>query len=176
MKKILFIFLCISGLSYSQNKAIDTMMIDGTQPATILKLNNHKIYILQNKELATPYKLQKDGSFVSNGVPHISVAIDKESTSLSVNDFFNDVKLKSSETKEIVKSDDKSVFIKTSTNREKSNELLTVLYPLSDRYLTIYFSFDYSNEDDKSKKYYAIRNIVEKGLIVLENYYKYRKM
>ncbi len=178
MKKLL-LFLLISGFTFGQNTAKDTLLVNGTQPASILKINNNKIYIAQNKELQTSYKLEKDGSLVSAGVPYISVKVDKnplkQNVSLFITKAFDQVKITDLESKEIVQSGDKSVFIKTSTKPQQKKQFMTALYPLSDRLITLDFAFDYKDEDDKSNKYYAVRDIIENGFMVLENYYTVHK-
>ncbi|BFO64108.1 hypothetical protein [Chryseobacterium sp. KCF3-3] len=178
MKNILF-FLLLSVFAFGQDFAKDTLMGEGTQPATILRMGNNKVFIIQNKELQTPYTKQKDGSFTSNGVPYVNISLDKKKFDGDMYEFMNELFDKSDVenqfSKEIIDVDDKKAFVRTANNEKKKNLYMSVNYPLKDRFLNISFGINYTDDDDKTKKYYAIKNIIQNGFRTLENYYSYRK-
>ena len=175
MKKILFLLL-FSCLAFGQNKATDTLTVNGTQPATILKIGNNKIYIAQNKEKVTPYILQKDGSFLSSGVPFVKVNITKSQNKIPakfvINQYENE-KLKDFETKEILTIDDRKVYIKKSVI--KNSLFVMAYYPLNKELLSVRMSVEFTDKDDELEKFYQMRDILEKGVLIMEDYYVYRK-
>lgn len=181
MKKLLlFALLLIVSLVQAQNFAKDTLLVNATQPATIIKLKNNKIYIAQNKELQTPYLLQKDGSFVSKGVPIVQIHIDKNkhtigSTSDYVDVLFDNLKTGSGSSNEIININNTRVLINNRKIEKDKKVQIFVFYPLSDRFLNLDFVFNYKDDDDRLLKQSEVMEIVEKGLLVIEDYYlKYK--
>lgn len=178
MRKLLFILL-ISSFVSAQNVAKDTLL-SANQPASILKIGKTKIYIIQNKEKQTPYVLQKDGSFVSKGVPFVTIAIDKKYSG-DTNEvikalFLNQNEVKGQTHKAIIKSGETDVFISTIKLKKEKRLGLNVTYPLSDRFINMNFWVNYLDDKDADEKYESIRDIIQNGIIVLENYYQTRKI
>ena len=171
--------LLISSFASAQNFAKDTLL-SANQPASILKIGKTKIYIAQNKNKQAPYVLQKDGSFVSKGVPYVTIAIDKKysgDTNEVINALFlNENEVKGQIHKEIIKSGETDVFISTIKLEEEKRLGLNVTYPLSDRFINMNFWVNYINDKDADEKYDAIRDIIQDGFMVLENYYQNRKI
>lgn len=178
MRKLLFIIL-FSSFASAQNIARDTLL-SNNQPATILKLGKTKVYILQNKDKITPYELQKDGSYISKGVPFVSILIDKkysgDTNELIKALFENKQSVPGEINKSIVKSDETNVFIRTIKLKKEKKLSLHVTYPLSDRFINMSFAVNYIDDKDAEEKDNAMRDIIQNGFIVLENYYESTKI
>ncbi|MCC9062446.1 hypothetical protein [Flavobacterium piscisymbiosum] len=178
MRKLLFILL-ISSFASAQNFAKDTLL-SANQPASILKIGKTKIYIVQNKDKQTPYVLQKDGSFISKGVPYVTIAIDKKysgDTNELIKYLFLDEKdVKGQIHKEIIESGETNIFISTIKLTTEKRLGLNVTYPLSDRFINMNLWVNYLDDKDADEKYEAITDIIKNGFIVLENYYQNRKI
>jgi hypothetical protein len=179
MKKV-FMLLLVTSSIFAQDFAKDTLLVNGSQPATIIKIKTHKIYIAQNKELETPYLKQKDGSFISNGVPSVQIHIDKNkhtigTTSDYVDVLFDNLKTGPGGSNEIININNTRVLIHNRKIEKDKKYQIFVIYPLSDRFLNLDFVFKYKDDDDRLLKESEVREIIEKGLLVIENYYlKYK--
>ncbi len=104
-----------SVFGFGQNSSKDTLLVNGTQPASILKIKKHKIYIVQNKEIQSPFILQRKGCLVSKGIPIIEACIINSigNPKNFVQNMFDATTQLNSGTYEIVKSDGRDVFIST---------------------------------------------------------------
>ncbi|MCW3168926.1 hypothetical protein OMO38_10370 [Chryseobacterium sp. 09-1422] len=178
MKKTLLILL-FSPFAFGQNKAVDTTLVNGTQPATILKLSNHKVFIVQNKELETPYKLQTDGSFISNGKPYMKIWLDKKKYSTNLNKLvdllFDTVPLKNDDNKEIIKVDGIDVFLKTSYDKAEKRIHKMYYYPVGDQFIGITQIVNYKDEESRFETEKSMLSMVENGLLILQDFYLKRK-
>lgn len=176
MKKII-LFLLFTTTIFAQDFAKDTLLVNGTQPASILKIKNHKIYIAQNKELQTPYLKQKDGSFVSNGVPFVQIHIDKNKHTIGSTYSYVDVLFdKLGGTNEIIEVNNTRVLLHYDKKEKDKKEQIFVFYPLKDRFLNFNFIFNYKNDDDRFKKENEIYQIIKDAILVVEDYYLTRKI
>lgn len=182
MKKLLLLSICIFSLSLqAQDFAKDTLLVHGTQPASIIKIKNHKIFISQNKELQKPYIKQKDGSFVSNGVPYVQIHIDNKahtigSTKKYVDVLFDKLNNGPGSSNEIIEVDNTRILISYRKIEKDKKEQIFVFYPLSDRFLNFDFIFGYTDDDDRYKKELAIYDIIKNGVLVLEDYFLIHKI
>ena len=158
MKKILFILSLLMSLAINaQDFAKDTLAVNGTQPVTILKIKNTKIYIAQNKELSTPYIKQKDGSFVSNGIPFVQIQLDKTKHTLGtpsdyVDVLFDKLSPGAGGSNEIINIDNVRALLQIKNHEKEKRVQFYVFYPLSDRFINLNFGFKYDNEEDKDNK------------------------
>lgn len=176
MKKII-LFLLFTTTIFAQDFAKDTLLVNGTQPASILKIKNHKIYIAQNKELQTPYLKQKDGSFVSNGVPFIQIHIDKNKHTIGSTYSYVDVLFdKLGGSNEIIEVNNTRILIHYKKYENDKKEQMFVFYPISDRFLNFNFVFNYKDYDDRYKKELAVYEIIKNGLLVVEDYFLTNKI
>jgi hypothetical protein len=174
-KLILLIAFIISSSVSAQDFAKDTLL--GTTPSSILKIKKHKIFIAQNKELQTPFLKQKDGSFISNGVPFIQVYIDqKKHTIGSSYDYIDVLFDKLGGSNEIIEINNTRILIHYDNKVKDKKEQIFVFYPLSDRFLNFNFVYDYKDDDDRYKKKLGIYGIIKNGLLVGENYYLTNKI
>ncbi|MFK7113354.1 hypothetical protein V3468_02755 [Flavobacterium oreochromis] len=178
MRVFLFLILSFSTL-LAQDFAKDSVM--GTQPITILKLNKTKLFIVQNKELQKPYVKQKDGSFVSNGMPWVQIHIDKtKHTIKNPNDYidvlFDKLSSGSGGSNEIINLDNTRVLLQTRHHQKDKKMQLYVFYPLSDRFMNVNFVFAYTTDADRKQKIKGVEDIIKNGLIVLEDYFTSHKI
>lgn len=168
------LLLLLTFLSFAVNAqdfAKDTIL--GTTPASIIRIKNHKIIIAQNKELQTSYVKQKDGSFVSSGVPFIQIHIDQKKHTLGSTDSYIDVLFDNltGGSNGIYEVNDVRILIHTERRKKEQKEQMAVFYPLSDRFLNFKFTFNYKDDDDRYAKEDAVNAIIKNGLLVFENYY-----
>lgn len=175
-KHILFLVLIFTSLVTAQDFAKDTLIVNGTQPATILRLKKTKVFIVQNKELSTPYIKQKDGSFISNGMPFIQIHIDSKKHTIGntfdyVDILFEKLSPGPGGSNEIITIDNVRALLQTKNFKKDKRVQIFILYPLSDRFINLNFVFKYSDDEDKENKIKGIEDILNNGFIVLENYY-----
>ncbi|OOV19104.1 hypothetical protein [Flavobacterium sp. LM4] len=182
MKKLLlltYLFLSIS--AQSQDFAKDTLLVNGTQPASIIRIKNHKIFIAQNQEMQKSYIKQKDGSFVSNGVPYVEIYIDKKAHTIGTTTEYVDIMFDKLNTgpgssNEIIALDNTRILIHYRKIEKEKKEQMVVFYPLADRFLNFSFVFYYTDDDNRSSKENAVYSIIKDGILVLEDYFLYRKI
>lgn len=178
MRVFLFLILSFNTL-LAQDFAKDSVM--GTQPITILKLNKTKLFIVQNKELQKPYVKQKDGSFISNGMPWVQIHIDKTKHTIgNPNDYidvlFDKLSSGSGGSNEIINLDNTRVLLQTRHHQKDKKMQLYVFYPLSDRFMNVNFVFAYTTDTDRKQKIKRVEDIIKNGLIVLEDYFTSHKI
>ncbi|MFK7004889.1 hypothetical protein BWK63_13970 [Flavobacterium covae] len=178
MRVFLFLILSFNTL-LAQDFAKDSVM--GTQPITILKLNKTKLFIVQNKELQKPYVKQKDGSFISNGMPWVQIHIDKTKHTMgNTNDYidvlFDKLSSGSGGSNEIINLDNTRVLLQTRHHQKDKKMQLYVFYPLSDRFMNVNFVFAYTTDADRKQKIKGVEDIIKNGLIVLEDYFTSHKI
>ncbi|MFK7048743.1 hypothetical protein FLACOL_01085 [Flavobacterium columnare] len=178
MKKIiLLLFLNLS--LFAQDFAKDSVM--GSQPIAILKLKNTKVFIAQNKELTKPYIKQKDGSFVSNGLPSVQIHLDKAKHTIGspidyVDVLFDKLSAGVGGSNEILNLDNTRVLLQSKNHQKDKKMQLYMFYPLSDRFLNFNFVFDYTTDADRKQKIKGVEEIIKKGLIIIEDYYSNHKI
>lgn len=175
MKNTLLLLLAfVSFTANAQDFAKDTLI--GSTPASILKIKNHKIIIAQNKELSTSYVKQKDGSFISNGVPFIQIHIDQKKHVIgSTYDYIEVLFDNLGGNNDMYDVNNLRLLVHSEKREKEKKEQMAVFYPLSDRFLNLKFTFNYTDDDDRREKEFAIKDIVRKGLLVFENYYLTQK-
>jgi hypothetical protein len=176
MKRFLFLItfiICSSGSA--QDFAKDTLL--GTTPSSILKIKKHKIFIAQNKALKTPFLKQKDGSFISNGVPFIQVHIDQKKHTIGSTYNYVDILFdKLGGNNKIIEINNTRILIHYDNKVKDKKGQIFVFYPLPDRFLNFNFVYDYKDDDDRNKKKLGIYQIIENGLLVFEDYYLTHKI
>jgi hypothetical protein len=158
MKKLLFLLLPL--FYFGQDFARDTMAVGGTQPATILRMGNHKIYMIQNINLQTPYIKQKNGNFISNGVPYVDIDLDKKKFVGNMYDFMDELLYKSEAndqfSKFIIEVKGTQVFFKIIYDNKNKAIGMSVNYPLKDRFINIFLAINYTDQNDKEEKETAL--------------------
>ena len=178
MKYLVILFLSFNSF-FAQDFAKDSVM--GSQPISILKLKNTKVFIAQNKELAKTYIKQKDGSFVSNGMPYVQIHLDKAKHTIGspidyVDVLFDKLSTGAGGSNEILNLDNTRVLLQSKNHQKDKKMQLYVFYPLSDRFLNFNFVFDYTTDADRKQKIKGVEDIIKKGLIVLEDYFTSHKI
>lgn len=171
MKKTFLLLLSfLSFVVNAQDFAKDTLI--GSTPSSIIRIKNHKIIIAQNAELQTSYLKQKDGSFISNGVPFIQIHLDLKKHTIGSTYSYVEVLFDNLGGNNDMYDVNNLRLLVHSEKREKDKkEQMAVFYPLSDRFLNLKFTFNYTDDDDRREKEFAVKDIVRKGLLVFENYY-----
>ena len=171
MKKIIFLLL-VSINIFAQDFAKDTLI--GNTKSSIIKIKNSKIFITQNQELSTPYLLQKDGSFISNGQPFVQIHIDKKKHTIGTTYDYVDIlfdKIEMGGSNEIITIDNIRVLVvRRKIEKDKAAQVF-VFYPLKDRFLNLDFVLYYKNEDDRIDKENKLMDIIEQGIFIVEDYY-----
>lgn len=176
MKKIILFFF-FTATMFAQDFAKDTLLVSRNQLATILKIKNHKVYIVQNNERPTPYIKHTDGSFVSNGDHFIQIFIDKSKHKYGdTNDYLDIMFDKLGGTNEIIEAYNTRLLIHYEKVVKEKKEQMFVFYPLEDRFININIVFNYKDDDDRYKKELEIYQIIKNGILVKEDYYLTNKV
>lgn len=179
MRKTLFLLL-FSAYAFGQIQPKDTVLADGKQPATILKLGKHKIWMAQNKSYQTPYKLQKDGSYISNGVPFVRISLDSkkyapDSGPSKVEYLYDNAPLEGEDNSGIINIDGVDVFTKTFYDKKKRYIHVIYYYPLRTQFLIISLATNYEPGEDAFDLGRTMGTLVENSLYVFEDFYKIKK-
>ncbi len=176
MKKILF-FLLLSGLVFGQNRSRDTI-IEKT-PVAIIKLGKHKIYIMRKSD-QKPYIQQKDGSYTSEDTPYISIRLESAAMKMKPQAYikarFDDMDEDGKWVKSLPEISGRESLVYTEYFEKEKKIFKSAYFPLKDRFIVLYFTIFYENDDDKKDLDFGIDDFLENGLIIIEDYYLHHKI
>jgi hypothetical protein len=166
------LFLTFGVFAFAQNSARDTLMLDGSQPATILKINQHKVTVLKKSPSESPYTLQKDGSFVLNATPKVTISVSKSkkgSPRQYLEHIFQTTELENGESKSVAPREEYPFYTRMS---KKGNLLIfDTLYAMKDELLAVQCTFSTQSPKDEYKLSQDISDFLWNSILISENFY-----
>lgn len=171
MKKLHLFFLFFTTIAFAQNTGKDTLLNNGSQQATILKISQHKLIVKHRSAADAPYILQKDGSFISARPDRVQISVVKSKKGNPreyLEYLFQMTDVENGESKSVAPREEYPFYIRTS----KKGDLLIfdTLYAMKNELLSVQYTVKLQSPKDEYRINREVNAFLWDNILIYEKF------